>query len=50
MPAFSFEAFTGAFIWRSQNKVGGTVNVPEHRAFPFVVVRAMQTREETVDD
>jgi hypothetical protein len=38
------------FISRSQNKVGGTDNVPEHRAFPYVVVRAMQTREETVYD
>jgi hypothetical protein len=30
------------FIPHSQNKVGGTVNVPEHRAIPFVVGRAMQ--------
>jgi hypothetical protein len=30
------------FIPHSQNKVGGTGDVPEHRAIPFVVGRAMQ--------
>jgi hypothetical protein len=30
------------FISHSQNKVGGTADVPEHRAIPFVIGRAMQ--------
>jgi hypothetical protein len=37
----------GTFIPHSQNKAGGTANHQEHRAIPFVVGWAMQTREET---
>jgi hypothetical protein len=36
------------FISHSQNKVGGTANVPEHRTIPFVVGAGnAETREET---
>jgi hypothetical protein len=39
------------FISHSQNKVGGTANVPEHRTIPFVVgVGNAETCEETSND
>jgi hypothetical protein len=36
---FEFEQFASAkpFIAHSQNKVGGTADIAEHRASPFVV-------------
>jgi hypothetical protein len=35
-----------AFIDRSSNKLYGTYETAEHRPSPFVVGRAVQTREE----
>jgi hypothetical protein len=51
-PAFFFgHSAAQRFIPRSPNKAGGTGNMPEHQAIPFVDgVGNAETREETFDE